>query len=516
MGAQRYRWRQVMPVAISEAALGPESPELAEGRRLHAQGRVELQRSEELSGGRRLVAGVAERVACEAILDADGAFSKAKCACAHFRAAGLRKAPCRHGPGVSTVLADRRWDVELLHALGLPVAGRRDRPRRPPRGVDPARSRPVSNRFPPVYNASVSWLARFFGSPKQKTLEQILEESAAELDAAPLPEERLPDAPGAPPEAWAKAMELAPEALDGVGPPLFPEEAATAEAVLEHFEDHRPGPASFPSIALKILEQVRDPRVDAAGLARTIEMDAALSSGLLVLANSAVFRGLSRVETLREAVTRLGLGEVARTAAALSTRSLYRSVQTEFELFGPIWNRLFYHAVTVARAGADLARLRKLGDPDRVFIGGMLHDVGKSLALRSLAALLLEDEVRQLDLPAVERVLHDVHVPIGVEAHREWGLPANLAAIAEWHHLPDIAAGPEQTELHVVRLTSALELLRTAPGLSPAAPAEVIGSARALGLGPARVRALRTALAEHGAWVKMLFGEETGGPAAAH
>lgn len=361
----------------------------------------------------------------------------------------------------------------------------------------------------------MSWLSRFFGGPKQKTLEEILEESSAELDAAPPPGEKLPDAPGAPPEAWAKALGIEPSALDAALPPLLPEEASTAQALTKHFDANRPGPASFPSISLKILEQVRDPRVDAAGLAKTIEMDAALSSGVLVLANSAVFRGLTKVETLREAVTRLGLGEVARIAAALSTRSLYQGVRKEFELFGPTWNRLFYHAVTVARAGADLARLRKLGDPDRVFLGGMLHDVGKSLALRSFAALLLEGRVPRHEGPSVDRILHHVHVSVGAEAHAEWGLPAHLAAIAEWHHLPEISSGPDQVELHVVRLTSALELQRTAPGISPAAPAEVVGSARALGLGPARVQALRTALTEHGEWVKMLFGEEAGGPAAA-
>jgi putative nucleotidyltransferase with HDIG domain len=212
-------------------------------------------------------------------------------------------------------------------------------------------------------------------------------------------------------------------------------------------------------------------------------------------------------------VARLGLGEVARIAASLSTRSLYRSVRAEFELFGPTWNRLFYHAATVARAGAELSRMRKVGDPDRVFLGGMLHDVGKSLALRSLAALLIEGRVPQHDAVSVDRILHQVHVLVGAEAHREWGLPEGLAAIAEWHHLPEIAAGPEQRELHLVRLTSALELLRTGRGVSPTAAAEAMGSARALGLGPSRAQALAKALVETGEWVRMVFGEERGGPA---
>jgi putative nucleotidyltransferase with HDIG domain len=355
----------------------------------------------------------------------------------------------------------------------------------------------------------VSWLRRLLSGSRQKALDAVRDEVA---DLAPA---ARPDDPAPPPEAWAEALELPLAALDEGAAPLLPEEEATAEAVLAHFDTHRPGPASFPSIALKILDLVRDPQVDAAALSRTIELDAALSTGVLVLANSAVFRGVSKVESLREAVSRLGLGEVARLTTALSTRSLYRSVRAEFELFVPTWNRLFYHAATVARTGAVLGRARGLGDPDRTFLGGLLHDVGKALALRSLAALFLERRVPLHTTAAVDRILHQVHVVVGAEAHREWGLPAGLSAIAEWHHLPEIAAGPEQVELHLVRLTSAVELIRTAPGLSPTAPAEAVGSARALGFRPARVQALRTTLAEQAEQVRLLFGAESGGPTAA-
>jgi putative nucleotidyltransferase with HDIG domain len=362
----------------------------------------------------------------------------------------------------------------------------------------------------------VSLLSRLLGlgSRQKEALAQARLE-APDLGPAPGAGPRLPETPDAPAEAWAQALGVGPDALVASAPPLLPDEAATAEAVLAHFDANRPGPASFPSIAIKVLDLVRDPKVDAAALARTIEVDPALSSGVLVLANSAVFRGVSKVETLRDAVTRLGLGEVARLAAALSTRSLYQGVRAEFELFGPTWNRLFYHATTVARAGAQLSLARKLGEPERVFLGGVLHDVGKSLALRSLAALLIDGRVARHEADSVERILHHVHVLVGAEAHREWGLPEGLAAIAEWHHLPELAAGPAQRELHVVRLTSALELLRSARGVSATAAAEAMGSARALGLGPARLQALLLALVETGEWVRMIFGEDRGGPAIA-
>ena len=46
------------------------------------------------------------------------------------------------------------------------------------------------------------------------------------------------------------------------------------------------------------------------------------------------------------------------------------------------------------------------------------------------------------------------------------------------------------------------------------APGEAVQSARALGLGPARLEALAREIAETDGWVRMLHGDEAGGPAA--
>jgi putative nucleotidyltransferase with HDIG domain len=357
----------------------------------------------------------------------------------------------------------------------------------------------------------VSWIRRLFS--RQKGLDEVTEE-VARGSAGPDGGAALADGRAASRGAWAAALGIPQEALEDTAFQTIPAEAAVAEAVLVHFDAHRPGLTSFPSVALKLLELVRDPRVDAASLARTIELDTALSTGMLVLANSAVFRGVRKVETLREAVARLGVEEVAHLATALSTRSLYRAARAEFDLFGPTWNQLFYHGATVAKTASALGRSRGQCDPERLFLGGLLHDVGKSLALRSLAALQLEGRIPSQEGTAVDRILHQVHVVIGAAAHRDWGLPAGLSAIAEWHHLPEIEAGPELEELHLVRLVSALELIRTVPGLSPAAPAEAVNSALALGIGPARVEELRASLSAQAEEVRRLFGEDSGGPAA--
>lgn len=116
---QSYRWRQVMPVALSESVLGPEPVEVSEGRKL--QQAVKLTREEGLSGGRRLLVARVHDSECEAILDVDGGFSRAKCSCSHFHRFGLRAGPCRH------LLAMRLGVLRLASGfdMGLPgPAGR--------------------------------------------------------------------------------------------------------------------------------------------------------------------------------------------------------------------------------------------------------------------------------------------------------------------------------------------------------------------------------------------------------
>lgn len=91
-----YRYRPVMPVALSEAVVGPEPEEVLAGKRLAQNGEVSLRREELLTQGRTLYQADVNRQACEALIDLDGAMSKAKCGCSHFRRFAMRKGPCRH------------------------------------------------------------------------------------------------------------------------------------------------------------------------------------------------------------------------------------------------------------------------------------------------------------------------------------------------------------------------------------------------------------------------------------
>jgi hypothetical protein len=90
-----YRFRQVMPVPLGDAQLGPENAELTAARHLLLTDHVKLQ-SAERTATAILLAGTVESTPVELLLDLDGRIRRGKCLCGHFRTYGLRSGPCRH------------------------------------------------------------------------------------------------------------------------------------------------------------------------------------------------------------------------------------------------------------------------------------------------------------------------------------------------------------------------------------------------------------------------------------
>jgi putative nucleotidyltransferase with HDIG domain len=318
----------------------------------------------------------------------------------------------------------------------------------------------------------------------------------------PLGRDEVPD------EAYAEALGVEPRTLSAREPAPPPDVAEAVRLVREHFARHRPAPASFPAVAMRILDLVGRPDVDLNELARNVRVDAGLAAGLLALSNSAAYRGVKKIETVKDAMARLGLNEVAKLAAAISTRALHGPEEkAEFEQYRALWDRLFLHAAAVARGASELYRHRaqKLAGSEQVFMAGLLHDVGKSIALRSLAALGASRALPALDEAGVGQVLQLVHVAVGAELHAQWQMPSQYAGAAIHHHDAVVPAAEHAGTIHLVRMVSALGLLRTGPGEHPRAAGEAVDSARALGVLPAGLAAAAARIEADEEWVRILF-----------
>jgi putative nucleotidyltransferase with HDIG domain len=216
--------------------------------------------------------------------------------------------------------------------------------------------------------------------------------------------------------------------------------------------------------SLRLSELARDPRSSAADFEKLIRPDPALTANLLRFANSAYFGRRCRAESVRQAITLLGLKRVSEVAAAAALAPVFPARLPGYDLDA---QGFWLHSVAVAVLSERLAAELGVTRPELTFTAGLLHDVGK-LALCAFVqgerAPILGAVRGGLAFVSAERaVLGLDHGALGMLVAQAWGLPPAVALVARWHHEPGSA--PDHSDRALVDLVHAADALAHALGL---------------------------------------------------
>jgi len=295
----------------------------------------------------------------------------------------------------------------------------------------------------------------------------------------------------------------------GEVPGLTPHEeqrtSQLVEAVAGYLSTHDIDPPVMPALASRMLELLRAEEVDVVALARLIEKDQATSAKLMSIANSALYKGNSEVQGVRDAIVFLGTEQVAQIAIGLASRAMFDSpIKKPHALGGARWGRLFNHAMTTAFAACHLASQRSRKHSEPAFIGGLFHDVGKAVALRALSDVVAEKGLEKPSEAVIDAALQLIHSEPTAALYESWKLPRQLMAMCQNHHRLAIDAVPE---LHFVRVVSGLDALRRGSGVERReALSEIAESAAALRMTDAQLRVANSETFEYGEKVLRMFG----------
>ena len=155
---------------------------------------------------------------------------------------------------------------------------------------------------------------------------------------------------------------------------LNPEEDHIFAEIYDAYSAKRLRVPSLPDVAMRIREAVNHENVGVAEVAAIIQNDPALSGRLVQVANSPIYRGVSSVTRLRDAVARLGLKATRTLAFGLAVKQLFhlRSVLLRKRV-----QLLYDHSAHVSALAFVLARQYDFGlDPETALLGGLIHDIG--------------------------------------------------------------------------------------------------------------------------------------------
>ena len=194
---------------------------------------------------------------------------------------------------------------------------------------------------------------------------------------------------------------------------------------------------SLPEACDSLNRLVEDPSSTTESLARAIMLDPALSTRVLRLVNSPMFGLSRRIDNIHRAITILGRSQIRDLALSAVAVQTFSGIPEELVDIRSFWQHSVYTAI-VTRLMAGRAGVE---DVDRLFLAGLMHDVGK-LAMYGVIPELVEVIMTRYKVwvgplyQAELSILGFHHGEVGAELMRLWRLPEAIASLIEWHHDP--------------------------------------------------------------------------------
>ncbi len=225
--------------------------------------------------------------------------------------------------------------------------------------------------------------------------------------------------------------------------PTLIETKLKQERLLRIIEDELQDLPPLPAVIVRVMQTVNDPTTSAADLNRLISADQALASKVLRLVNSSYYGVPRKVATITNAVVILGFNTVRNLTTSLG---VFNAFDAQGQKTALDRDQFWAHSLGVAVAAGIIARRKGIGAKaiEEVFIGGLLHDVGKlfldqyfpdqySIAIKLAAAA-------QISIWESEKTALGIgHALVGKRIAEKWNLPPSLTSMITLHHQPMFA-----------------------------------------------------------------------------
>lgn len=206
-----------------------------------------------------------------------------------------------------------------------------------------------------------------------------------------------------------------------------------------------------PSLLADLQIELDRPEPNLKQLAHVVEKDTALSGAFLKTVNSAFFRCARKVETVEDALARMGLNQTSLLAGGFLAR---QSLKVESYDLADFWEKSTLRSIAMAYLARELRAVS--ADLARCF--GLFADLGIPILMERFGAYSQTLELAQAapgrSFTAVEDERHRTnHAVIGAVLARNWKLPDAVVESIALHHDYSVF-GSSQTAQPVRRLVA--------------------------------------------------------------
>ena len=198
----------------------------------------------------------------------------------------------------------------------------------------------------------------------------------------------------------------------------------------------------LPAVANQVIQLTHDPEATSKKLVDLLQRDQALASHAMRIANSAACSPVTKMVSLQQAITRLGMRILAEIALASTLNAKL------FKVPGYEWRaiEIWRHALATALWSKEIARVTRR-NVDTTFLAGLLHSIGCPVVLQ--ATLKLMDELGvELTKEQVCGLEDSYQQQVGEKVCQLWQMPALVIDTVKYVQNPeDAEAGSEQAAI---------------------------------------------------------------------
>lgn len=207
--------------------------------------------------------------------------------------------------------------------------------------------------------------------------------------------------------------------------------ASPTELVVERFKQGFDRLPMLPEVMAKLNDLFNRDDVRVEEIAQVIELDASVAMQLISVANSPLLRTSSDCLTVNAAIARLGFEMTQNYVMSLACKGMFVSTNT---VLNEVMEDLWWHSLATAYCSKLLARAVPGAKPEKLFLLGLLHDIGKLLLVAIVDDLSKTHDC--FDAAAVKTVMERMHPDFGSALLKRWEYSEEFQNIAHFHHVP--------------------------------------------------------------------------------
>jgi HD-like signal output (HDOD) protein len=194
---------------------------------------------------------------------------------------------------------------------------------------------------------------------------------------------------------------------------------------------------TLPEVALKIRSLLDNPDAGARQIAELVNRDPVIAAKIIRAANSPIYFGAAKCETVQNAIVRLGLMTTKQLVIGFTLRDLF---QSDVPLLRRLMTESWQESMDVAAISFVLARHTKLFDPEEAMLAGLVSNIGVLSVLNYAQNYpqLLDNEM------LLQQWANKLKGEVGALVLENWQFPDEIVEVArgceDWARCPTTRA----------------------------------------------------------------------------